>query len=52
MDDLPHCIMAVCWVNGQPVALAEDVGQAASGAAVLAAGLCKATSTSPNVEQH
>ena len=41
VDNLPHCVVAVCWVDGQPVALAADVGQAAREATLLAAGLCK-----------
>lgn len=37
VDNLSHCVTAVCWVYGQPVALAAHVGQAASEATVLAA---------------
>ena len=41
VNNLSHCITAVCWVDGQPVALAAHVGQTASEATVLAARLCK-----------
>lgn len=48
MDNLPHCVMAVCWVNSQPVALAANVGQAASEATLLAAGLCSNAAVASN----
>ena len=51
VNNLAHCVMAVGWVDGQPVALAAQVGQTAGEDTALAAGLCNHTSTKMNAVQ-
>jgi len=42
VNNLPHTVTSITWVDGHLVLLAAQVGQAARHAAVLTAWLCKA----------